>query len=98
MSDTTVPPQMPGHSAGTASTRRKPVRIDPDGMIRQGYTDLWEVICPACGDRTDLDYADAAPEIRRIRGPYQDNDAAKVALMIHIGVENDETRAARGIG
>jgi hypothetical protein len=32
------------------------------------------VICPACGDRADLDYADAPPEIQKIRGPYEDRE------------------------
>jgi hypothetical protein len=95
VSETPIPPGMPGHSGGTASARRMPVRIDDDGMIRQGFTDLWEVICPACGDRRDLDYDNAPPEIRSIRGPYGDQVAARVALMVHIGLENDETRAAR---
>jgi hypothetical protein len=97
MSGTPVQSGIPGHDNGTAFVRRKPVRIDDDGMIRQGYTELWEVVCPACGDPITVNYEDAVPEIRMIRGPYQDQHTASVALMIHVGFENDETRAAREV-
>jgi hypothetical protein len=96
--DQPVPPGVPGHSRGLASLRRQPVRIDNDGMNREGWTELWEVMCPACGDRADLDYADAPPKIQRIRGPYDDREAAMTALELHIGLNTPRTRAAGEFG
>jgi hypothetical protein len=69
MSDA-IPPGDPGHSNGHASIRLRPVRIDDDGMIRQGYTTQWELLCPACGDDGTKDYSAVPPEIQRVRGPY----------------------------
>jgi hypothetical protein len=86
---------MPGHSAGTALTRLQPVRI-VNGVILDGYTDEWELICPACGDDASLDYASVSPGIQEIRGPYPTQDDARTALELHIGLENSRTRAARG--
>jgi hypothetical protein len=95
---TAIPPGVPGHSSGLASLRRQPVRIDDDGMIRSGWTDRWEVMCPACGDRTDLDYACAPPDIQKIRGPFEDREAAMTALELHIGLSTARTRRARELG
>lgn len=95
---TPIPPGMPGHSAGLASIRRQPVRIDNDGMIRNGWTDKWEVICPACGDRTDLDYASAPAEIQKVRGPHDDQEAALTAVELHIGLNTWRTRQANELG
>jgi hypothetical protein len=58
----------PGHG-GTASLRRQPVRI-ADGRIEGGYTDVFELICPGCGDHPYLDYSEVSPRLQQIRGPY----------------------------
>lgn len=60
----------------------------------QAYSEVWELIGPACGDD---DYASKPTEIQVIRGPYPSQDAAWVALRVHIGLENDAIRAARGL-
>jgi hypothetical protein len=93
MSETPIPAEMPGHSAGTARIRLQPC-FRSDGFI-DGYNDGWELICPACGD-DERGYADVPPKIQAIRGPYPDEESAWVALQVHIGLENDDTRAARG--
>ena len=38
----------PGHGR-TAFVRRQPVRI-VDGRVQGGYTGVFELICPGCGD------------------------------------------------
>jgi hypothetical protein len=91
MSDA-IPPGDPGHSNGHASIRLRPVRIDDDGMIRQGYTTQWELLCPACGDDGTKDYSAVPPEIQRVRGPYPNVESAEVALERHVGLN---TRRAR---
>jgi hypothetical protein len=58
----------PGHGR-TASLRRQPVRI-ADGRIEGGYTDVFELICPGCGDHPYLDYSEVSPRLQQIRGPY----------------------------
>lgn len=65
-----TPPRagQPGHGR-TASLRRRPVRI-ADGRMEGGYTDVFEVICPGCGDHQYLDYSEVSPRLQRIRGPY----------------------------
>ncbi len=63
-----IPPAgKPGHGA-TASLRRQPVRI-VDGQPEGGYTNLFEVICPDCGDHLGLDYAETATRLQWLRGP-----------------------------
>jgi hypothetical protein len=79
---------MPGHSARTARIQRQPVRVDDDGFIRDGYSDKWAVVCRAC-DQQDAE---------KVRGPYDDHEAARTALELHIGLENDRTRLARELG
>lgn len=65
---TTIPPAgKPGHGV-TASLRRQPVRI-VDGRVQGGYTDVFEVICPDCGDHPWLDYCEVIPRLRWLRGP-----------------------------
>jgi hypothetical protein len=50
----TLPPAgQPGHGR-TAFLRRQPARI-ADGRFEGGYTDLFELICPGCGDHPYLD-------------------------------------------
>ena len=64
---TTVPPPgQPGHGV-MASLRRQPVQI-VDGRAQGGYTDVFEVICPDCGDDPSLDYSEVSTRLRRLRG------------------------------
>lgn len=91
----TIPPGDPGHSGGLASIRLKPVRIDDDGMIRQGFTTQWELLCPACGDDGTKDYSAVTPEIQQVRGPYPNVESARLALEVHVGLNNRRTRQAQ---
>src|SRR5690348_829611 len=50
----------PGHGR-TTFVRRQPARI-MDGRVDGGYTGVFELICPSCGDHPYLDYA---PRSRR---------------------------------
>jgi hypothetical protein len=57
-------------SGWTAVLRRRPARL-VSGRRVGGYTDVFEIVCCACGDNAGLDYREVSPELRRIRGPYQ---------------------------
>jgi anti-sigma regulatory factor (Ser/Thr protein kinase) len=35
-----------------------------------GYTDVFELICPGCGDHSYLNYSEVSPRLQQIRGPY----------------------------
>ena len=61
------PPGQPGHGV-TASLRRQPARL-VDGRAEGGYTDMFEVICPDCGDDAALGYSEVAPRLQWLRGP-----------------------------
>jgi hypothetical protein len=65
----TMPPLagQPGHGP-TAVLRNQPARI-VHGWIQGGYNDVYELICPSCGDRPDLDYFEVPPRLRWLRGP-----------------------------
>jgi hypothetical protein len=60
-------PGQRGHGR-TAFLRRQPARI-VDGRFEGGYTDLFELICPSCGDHPYLDYAEVPQRLRAVRGP-----------------------------
>ena len=72
----------PGHGR-TAFMRRQPVRI-VDGRFEGGYTDVFELICPACGDHPYLDYSEVPPRIQWLRGP-RTQEAALDAYHKHLG-------------
>jgi hypothetical protein len=57
----------PGHGS-TAFVRRQPVRI-VDGRAEGGYTDVFEFICPGCGDNPHVDYSDIPSRLQWLRGP-----------------------------
>ena len=40
-----------------------------DGPIPGGYNDVYEFICPGCGDDPDLDYFEVPPWLQWLRGP-----------------------------
>ena len=46
----------PGHGR-MAFLRRQPVRI-VDGRIEGGYTSMFDLICPGCGDHPYVDYSE----------------------------------------
>ncbi len=77
------PPGQPGHG-GTAYVRRQPVHI-LDGRFEGGYTDVFEVICPSCGDHPYLDYSEVAPRLQWLRGP-RTLQAALAAYYKHVGL------------
>jgi hypothetical protein len=56
-----------GHGSA-AFLRNQPARI-VDGRIRGGFNGVYELICPDCGDDSDLDYLEVAPRLQRLRGP-----------------------------
>ena len=61
------PAGQPGHGS-TAVLRRQPARI-VDGRSEGGYTGVFELICPSCGDHPYLDYSEVPPRLQRLRGP-----------------------------
>ena len=73
----------PGHGR-TASLRRQPVRLTA-GRMEGGYTGVFEVICPGCGDHPYLDYSEVSPRLQRIRGPYL-LEAGLAAYAEHLGM------------
>ena len=73
----------PGHGRA-ASLRRQPVRIT-DGRMEGGYTDVFELICPGCGDHPYLDYSEVSPRLQRIRGPYPMSEGL-AAYAGHLGL------------
>jgi hypothetical protein len=40
-----------------------------EGRAEGGYRDLFELICPSCGDHPYLDYSQVSPRLQRLRGP-----------------------------
>ena len=76
-------PGQPGHGR-TAFVRRRPVRI-VDGRMEGGYTDVYELICPSCGDHPYLDFVDVPAQLQRLRGSYV-LTAAVAAYEEHLGL------------
>ena len=81
----------PGHGR-TASLRRQPVRI-VDGRMEGGYTNTFELICPACGDQPDLDYSQVSPRMQWLRGP-RTLQAGIAAYEKHLGLGPGRARPA----
>ena len=65
---TSPPAGQPGHGS-EAFLRSQPVRV-VDGCVQGGYTSMYELICPACGDHRELDYLEIPPRLQRLRGSY----------------------------
>jgi hypothetical protein len=81
----------PGHGS-TAFLRSQPVRI-VDGHIEGGYTDVYELICPGCGDHPYLDHSEVASRLQWLRGP-RTLEAALAAYHRHLGLPwADQDRA-----
>lgn len=72
----------PGHGS-TAFLRNQPVRI-VDGRVG-GYTGVYELICPSCGDHRDLDYSQVPSRLQWLRGPRR-LEAALAAYHKHLGI------------
>ena len=72
----------PGHGR-TAFVRRQPARI-VDGRFEGGYTGLFELICPDCGDHPYLDYPEVPSRLQWLRGP-RTLHAALAAYDKHLG-------------
>jgi hypothetical protein len=85
----------PGHGR-TAFLRRQPVRI-VDGRFEGGYTDVFELICPSCGDHPYLDYSEIPPRLQRLRGP-RTLEAALAAYDKHLGPPTPEEDEAQQLG
>lgn len=79
---TLPPPGQPGHG-GTARLRRQRGRL-VDGRVEGGYTDVFEVICPSCGDHPDLDYSEVPSWLQSLRGPHAIQEGV-AAYLEHIG-------------
>ena len=50
-----------------------------------GYTDVFELICPGCGDHPYLDYSEVSPRLQHIRGPYAMSEGL-AAYAEHLGM------------
>ena len=72
----------PGHGR-TAFVRRQPTRI-VDGRVQGGYTSMFELICPGCGDNPYVDYSEIPPRLQCLRGPLT-LEAALQAYDEHLG-------------
>jgi hypothetical protein len=73
----------PGHGR-TAFLRSQPVRIVA-GRIRGGYTGMYELICPSCGDHPYLDYSEVVSRLQWLRGP-RTLAATLAAYHKHLGI------------
>ena len=62
------PAGQPGH--GNKVTLRKQLVRIVDGRVEGGYTDMYELICPSCGDHRDLNYSEISPRLQWLRGPH----------------------------
>jgi hypothetical protein len=40
-----------------------------DGQIQGGHKDVYELVCPGCGDDPDLDYSEVPARLQWLRGP-----------------------------
>ena len=68
----------------TVVLRRQPVRMvngQPDG----GYTSMFELICPDCGDHPDLEYSEVPPRLQWLRGPHP-LEVALATYLKHQGI------------
>ena len=80
---TPPPAGQPGHGS-EAFLRSQPVRI-VDGRGEGGYTGMYELICPSCGDHPDLVYSEISPRLQWLRGPYR-LEAALAVFHKHQGI------------
>lgn len=57
------PRAWPMHAAGDPAHPTRPARMEG------GYTELFELISPSCGDHPYLDYSEISPRLQWLRGP-----------------------------
>ena len=76
--------------------RCQPVRI-VDGRFEGGYTGLFELICPGCGDHPYLDYSEISPRLQWLRGPRL-LAAALAAYDKHLGPPGTNGDSAGSLG
>ena len=79
---TPPPAGQPGHGR-RAVLRRQPVRI-VHGRFEGGYTDVYEIVWPDCGDHPDLDYSEVSWRLQWLRGPHP-LEAGLAAYHLHLG-------------
>ena len=85
----------PGHGR-TAYVQRQPARI-VDGRFEGGYTGLFELICPGCGDHPYLDYSEIPRRLQWLRGPRL-LEAALAAYNKHLGPPGTNGDSAGSLG
>ena len=79
-----VPPaRQPAH--GSEAVLQRQARI-VDGRFEGGNTGMFELICPDCGDRRDLDYSEVSWRLQWLRGPYR-LEAGLAAFHLHLGFD-----------
>lgn len=63
-----VPPAgLPGHGSGAVLRIQSACIVD--GQIQGGHKDVYELVCPGCGDDPDLDYSEVPARLQWLRGP-----------------------------
>jgi hypothetical protein len=82
---TRIRPGEPGHGGNQVTLRLRPVLIINAEPV-DGWTSLWEIICPACGDDRDLDFRTVSPYLQKVRGPYDTEAEGLAALCRHKGL------------
>jgi|SRR5271165_3673021 len=80
---TRPPAGQPGH--GSTAILRNQRRRMADGRIQVSQNDVYELICPSCGDRPNLDYCEVPPWLQQLRGPYS-LEAGVAAFHAHQGL------------
>lgn len=90
-----IRPGEPGHGGNQAILRLRPVLII-NGEPACGWTTQWEIICPACGDQSSLDYRTVSPYLQKVRGPYDTEAEGLAALRRHRGLPAKVTPSAAG--
>jgi hypothetical protein len=73
----------PGHGR-TAFLRRQLARV-AEGRLVGSYTDVFELICPSCGDYPHLDYSQVSPRLQWLRGP-RPLESAVAVYHKHLGL------------
>ena len=77
------PAGQPGHGS-TAILRNQPVRT-VDGRFEGCRIDVYELVCPSCGDDLHLDFSEVHPRLQWLRGP-RPLEAALAAYHKHLGL------------
>ena len=77
------PAGQPGHGS-TAILRNQPVRT-VDGRFEGCRIDVYELVCPSCGDDLHLDFSEIHPRLQWLRGP-RPLEAALAAYHKHLGL------------